>query len=110
MQRDAAESLVRNSAPPLYTNQPRSFEDHDRIDSDNLPTEEQKAALNELLSFGKERILDWLTILRCIEPGFRFCARGGCLSSQHLDALSTLKDCDDSDISAWLSLTFSAGQ
>lgn len=109
MHKDAAESLVRNPATPLYANQSLSFEDLDRFGSDvqphRLPTGEQRAALNELLSFDKDKILAWLTIIRCIEPGFRYCAHGGCLSSQHLDALSTLKDCDDWDISSWLNPT-----
>lgn len=114
MHKDAAESLVRYSATPLYANQSPSFEDLDRIGSDvqphRLPTGEQKAALNELLSFDKDKILAWLTVLRCIEPGFRHCAHGGCLSSQHLDALSRLKDCDDRDISTWLNPTFLTSQ
>ena len=112
MQRHAAESLVRNAATSLYANQPPSFEDPAGTESNvQLPSQTQKEALNQLRYFDKERIFAWLTILRCIEPGFRYCARGGgCLSSQQLDALSTLKDCDDTEISAWLNLKAFASQ
>ena len=108
MQRYTAESLVRNAATSLYANESPSFEGPARTDSDvqlQLPSHKQKDALNQLRLFDKEKIHAWLTILRCIEPGFRYCPReGGCLSSQQLDALSTLKDCDDTEISAWLNL------
>ena len=114
MQNNAADLLVRNSAPPLYPNQPYSSEDPTYTDSDvqpdTLPTPRQEEALNELRFFDKENILAWITIVRCIEPGFRHRTRGACLSSQQLDALSTLKDCDDSDIVAWLRFASSAGQ
>ena len=106
MQNNAAESLVRNAATSLYANQPPSFEDPASTDSNvqlQLPSQTQKEALNQLRFFHKEKIFAWLTLLRCIEPGFRYRARGGgCLSSQQLDALSTLKDCDDNEILAWL--------
>ena len=114
MQKDAAESLVRNAATLFYANQPPSFEDPAHTDSDvqlHLPNQTQKEALNQLRFFDKEKIFAWLTILRCIEPGFRYCARGGgYLSSQQLDALSTLKDCDDTEILAWLNLNSFASQ
>ena len=114
MQRHAAESLVRNPATSLYANQPLSFEGPARTDSDvqlQSPSQTQKEALNQLRFFDKEKICAWLTVLRCIEPGFRYCAHGGgCLSSQQLDALSTLKDCDDTKISAWLNNNSFASQ
>ena len=107
MQRGAAASLVRSSATSsFYAHQPRSLEDPNLNDADvqphEPPTPKQKAALQELHFFDKEKILAWLTVLRSIEPGFRYRASGGCLSRLQIDALSTLKDCDDGDILAWL--------
>ena len=109
----AAESLVRIPATTLYANQPRSIGDPNNIDSDaphKPPTPKQKAALNELLFFDNDKVLTWLTLLRSIEPGYRHRARGGYISSQQLDALSTLEDCDDSDILAWRNLDSPASQ
>lgn len=114
MQNNAAKSLVMNAATSLYANQSPSFEGPACNDSDvqlELPSHKQKEALNQLRFFDLEKIFAWLTILRCIEPGFRYCPReGGCLSSQQLDALSTLKDCDDTEVSAWLNLDAFASQ
>lgn len=114
MQKGAAASLVRSPALlSLYANQPHLLEDPNLIYSDpsdvqphTLPTPKQQAALDELLSFDNEKILAWLTLLRSIEPGFRYQAGRGCLSNQQLEALSTLRDCGDSDILAWLTLSF----
>lgn len=115
MQKGAAASLVRNPATPsFYANQLHSSKDLNLIDSDvqlhTLPTPKQQAALSEILVFDSEKILAWLTILRSIEPDFRYRASQGCLSYQQLDALSTLKDCSDSDILAWLSFSLLASQ
>lgn len=114
MQKGAA-TLVRSPATAsLYANQRQSFEDPNLIYSDlqphTLPTLKQQAALTELLVFDDDKILAWLTILRSIEPGFRYRAGQGCLSNQQLDALSTLKDCSDSNILAWLTLSFLPSQ
>ena len=109
MQKSAAASLVSVQATPsLYTNHIHSIEDPDLINSDvqpqPLPTPEQQAALDELLVFDTEKIFSWLTILRSIEPDFWR------LSKDQLDALSTLKDCSDSDVLAWLTLGYLPGQ
>lgn len=113
MQNDAA-SLVRSPATPLYANQYHPFEDPSLIDSElqlqPFPTPTQQAGLNELLVFDDEKIFAWLAVLRSIEPGFRYQARRGCLSNQQLNALSTLIDCGDSDISTWLALSRFASQ
>ena len=114
MQNNAAASLVRSPATPLYANQYHPFEEPSLIDSElqlqPFPTPKQQAGLNELLVFDDEKILAWLTVLRSIEPSFRYQARRGSLSNQQLDALSTLIDCGDSDISEWLALSRFASQ
>ena len=115
MQKGAPASLVRSPATlPACSNQTRSFADPSFIASDlqphKRPTQKQKVALDELLIFDEQKILAFLTVLRSIEPGFRYRAEGGCLSDKHLYALCTLKDCDDRDILTWLSLNSSAGQ
>ena len=113
MQNDAA-SLVRSPATPLYANQYHSFDQPSLIDSEvqlqPFPTPKQQDGLNELLVFDDEKILAWLTVLRSVEPGFRYRARRGCLSNQQLDALSALIDCGDSDILTWLALNRFASQ
>lgn len=114
MQNGAATSLVRSAATSLYANQYHPFENPSLIDSEvqlqPFPTPEQQAGLNELLVFDDEKIVAWLTVLRSIDPGFRYQARRGCLSNQQLDALSTLIDCGDSDILTWLALSRFASQ
>ena len=102
MQRDAVTSLVRNPATPVFANHFHSIEDHNLIVQPHLSlTPKQQAALSKLLVFDPDLILAWLTILRSIEPGFRYRAGQGCPSNQQLDALSTLTDCGDTEILAW---------
>ncbi len=113
MHKGPAASLVRRPAtPPLFAHQPCSVGDPNLTDSDTPPrtlqTLKQSAALRELRSFDEDKILTWLSVLRSIEPGFRYRA-GGDLSEQQLDALSTLTDCDDIEISAWLNLNYLTG-
>ena len=112
-----AASLVRSSAARVHANQLHSFEDPNLtnlvdtdVHPDTLPTPEQKVALEELLIFEEEKILAWLTILRSLQPGFQYRAGRGCLSSQQLNALSTLKDCNDNDILTWLNLSLVASE
>ena len=109
-----AASLVRCPATPSpHPNQPHSFDDPSLISSDVQPYKvppKYFAALNELVIFDEVKILTWLTVLRSIESGFRYRAGRGCISEQQLEALSVLKDCDDSDISAWLKLILPASQ
>ena len=107
--------LVRCPATPSpHANQPHSFDDPSLISSAvqpyKVPPSKHFAALNELVIFDEVTIITWLTVLRSIESGFRYRAGRGCLPKQQLEALSVLKDCDDSDISAWLKLILPASQ
>ena len=109
MHKGPAASLVRYPATHSpHANQPPSFGHPSLIYSDvqpyEVPPPEHFAALNELVIFDEGKIITWLTVLRSIEAGFRYRAGRGCLSKRQLEALSVLKDCDDSDISAWLKL------
>ena len=114
MQNDAADSLVRSPATPLYANQSHSLEEPSLIASEvqpqPVPTPGQPAALSELLVFDDEKIFAYLTVLRSIEPSFRSRAPRECLSDLQLEALATLIDCGDSDILTWLALSRSASQ
>lgn len=110
MQRGTAAPLVSSLASPsLYANRPLGIEDPNFIRSAvqqyTQPTLEQQEALKEILVFDDETIIAYLTILRSIEPAFRYRAGPGCLPYQRLDALSLLKDCSDSDILTWRSLS-----
>lgn len=107
MQNGAAASLVRHPAPPsFYANRLCLSDSPNLIGSGvqayTLPTPKQEEALSKLLVFDDEKIVTCLTVLRSIEPDFRYRAGQAYLSEQQLDALSTLKDCGDSDILAWL--------
>lgn len=115
MQRGTAAPLVSSLASPsLYANRPLGIEDPNFIRSAvqqyTQPTLEQQEALKEILVFDDETIIAYLTILRSIEPAFRYRAGPGCLPYQRLDALSLLKDCSDSDILTWRSLSSPASQ
>lgn len=78
----------------------------------NSPSAEQRAAIGHLKAFDEGNILAWLTFLRSLQPGTQLRAgptSPGCLTSQHLSALSTLKPCHDEEIKAWLDLALIPG-
>lgn len=81
-------------------------------DEGPLPSSEQATAINDLKAFDELHVLAWLTLLRSIDPSVHLRASHpapGCLTSQHLRALVTLRDCHNDHVSAWLDLALLSG-
>ena len=77
------------------------------------PSLEQATAIGDLKAFDELRILAWLTLLRSIDPSIHLRASHpapGCLTSQQLDALVTLRGCHNDHVSAWLELALLSGK
>ena len=77
------------------------------------PSLEQATAISDLKAFDDLSILAWLTLLRSIDPSIHLRASHpapGCLTSQQLRALVTLRGCHNDHISAWLDPTLLSGK
>ena len=101
-------SMDRSADPPYLS--PCS---NVATDEGPLPSLEQATAICDLKAFDELRILTWLTLLRSIDPSVHLHAghrAPGCLTSQQLGALVTLRGCHDSHVSAWLDLPWLSGK
>lgn len=81
-------------------------------DEGPLPSHEQATAISDLKAFDELSVLTWLTLLRSIDPSIDLRAghpAPGCLTSQELHALVTLRGCHNDHISAWLDLALLSG-
>ena len=81
-------------------------------DESTLPSLEQETAISDLKAFDELSVLTWLTLLRSIDPSIHLRASHpapGCLTSQQLHALVTLKGCHNDHVSAWLDLALLSG-
>ena len=81
-------------------------------DESTLPSLEQQTAISDLKAFDELSILTWLTLLRSIDPSIHLRASHpapGCLTSQQLRALLTLRGCHNDHVSAWLELALLSG-
>lgn len=74
------------------------------------PTISQQAAINELKEYNEEAIFAWLVFARSLEHDFRYRNVPGGLSCQQVNAISTLRDCNDSDIIIWLHCVAHSGK
>lgn len=74
-----------------------------------LPSSSQQAALTTLQDYDNTIILAWLTGLRSFRPGAANWFQPDCLLPQELEAISALKECSDSLVSAWLDSTRCGG-
>lgn len=83
-------------------------DDEERTPS-SIPTPEQEAAITVLKDVEEDKVIAWLTLLRSIEPGFQLRSGPGCLSSEQIDSLNTLKDCHNGNVLAWLRYDLLAG-
>ena len=83
-------------------------EDEERTPS-SIPTPDQEAAIAVLKDVEEDKVVAWLTMLRSIEPGFQRRSGPGCLSSEQIDALNTLKECHNGNVLAWLRYDLLAG-
>lgn len=78
-----------------------------------LPSLEQATAISDIKAFDELSILSWLTLLRSIDPTVHLRASHpapGCLTSQQLRALVTLRGCHNDHVSAWLDLALLCGE
>ena len=57
------------------------------LDVDAFPTPLQQSAIAILQSFEEVTVFAWLSLLRSLEPGYKYCAQPGSLSSQHFESL-----------------------
>lgn len=76
----------------------------------DFPSVSQQAALTALQDYDNGTIFAWLTGFRSFRPGRENWFQPGYLSAQQLEAISALKDCADSLVSAWLDYVRNRGQ
>lgn len=72
------------------------------LDCNVCPSPLQCDAIATLQECNDHEILNWLSLLRSLKPGYEHSPHQGGLSEQQIIALSALKDCHDATIQAWL--------
>ena len=102
------------SNPSRKASRPFSTESQVNVDSEgrlpqSFPSPEQEVALNVLKDFEEDRVLDWLKLLRSIEPGCQFRSSPGSLTVEQFDALNSLKECENGHVLAGLRHTLLGG-
>ena len=107
--------ISASATPPHIYSQLSSESDH--IDKElttatafTPATPVQNAAINDLRDFSEETVIAWLAFVRSLEPNFRYQNAAGGLSHQQVNAVSTLKDCSDSNIIIWLQCAILSGE
>lgn len=73
------------------------------------PSSLQQAALAVLQEFDNQVTLAWLTALRLSRHDENYWFHLGSLSSEQLEAIAMLEDCQDDLVSAWLDFTRGGG-
>ena len=74
------------------------------------PTLQQQSAIKALKGVPERKVLAWLELLRSIEPGYKHRSGPGLVSTQRLDAISTLQHSPNGSIVSWLRYDAIAGQ
>ena len=107
------------STPPEFTNvsraanRPLSNESNANVGEERLlqsfPSPEQEVALNVLKDVEEDTVLDWLKLLRSIEPSCQFRPSHGGLTVEQFNALHLLKECENGYILAGLRQTLLGG-
>ncbi|KAL2042579.1 hypothetical protein N7G274_004338 [Stereocaulon virgatum] len=100
-------SHSRNHHEIVVHNPPRSRLDSTSVhrqDVSTFATFHQQEAIGILRHFDDRSILDWLTLLRSLQPGYQHCAHPGGLPREHFNAVAFLKDCPNGLILAWLDI------
>ena len=102
------------SNPSQTASRPFSTESKVNVDnegrlSQSFPTPEQEVALNVLKDIEEDTVLDWLKLLRSIEPGCQFRSSPGSLTVEQFDALNSLKECENNHVLAGLRHTLLGG-
>lgn len=75
----------------------------------SFPSLEQEAALSVLKDFEEDTVLDWLRLLRSIEPSCQFRPSHGGLTVEQFNALNSLKECENGHVLAGLRHTLLGG-
>ena len=98
------------STPSQSTNpssRPFSTEGNVNVGEERLPqsfpSPEQEVALNVLKDVDEHTVVDWLRLLRSIEPSCQFRTSHGGLTAEQFNALNLLKECENGHILAGLS-------
>ena len=107
------------STPPQFTNlsrmanSPFSNESNVNVGEERLPqsfpSPEQEVALNVLKDVEEDTVLDWLRLLRSIEPSCQFRPSHGGLTVEQFNALHSLKECENGHVLAGLRHTLLGG-
>ena len=74
-----------------------------------FPSTEQIEALAILVDNDISQVLDWVALLRSIEPGFEYCSQPRGLPLIVVNAIIALKDCEDELLTLWLNMARSHG-
>ena len=96
------------STPSQFTNPSRPFSIDGNVNvgeerlSQSFPSPEQEVALNVLKDFKEDTVLNWLRLLRSIEPSCQFRPSHRGLTVEQFSALNSLKECEDGHILAGL--------
>ncbi len=75
----------------------------------SFPSPEQEVALNVLKDIEEDTVLDWLKLLRSIEPGCQFRSSPESLTVEQFNALNSLKECENGHVLAGLRHTLLGG-
>ena len=75
------------------------------LDVDIFPTPLQQSAVVILHGFEDVTVFAWLSLLRSLEPGYKYCAQPGSLASQDFESLLNLKGCCFDLMLPWLRTT-----
>lgn len=90
---------INQPPPPRTTSEEKAFSEQNFPD---IPSVYQQAALAVLQDYDNATIFAWLTGFRSFRPGGENWFQPRRLSRQVVEAISALKDCADSLVSAWL--------
>lgn len=91
----------RTTSRPFSTGSNVNIDGEERLPQ-SFPSPEQEVALHVLKDFDEDTVLDWLKLLRSIEPGCQFRSRPGDLTVEQFDALNALKECENGHVLAGL--------
>ena len=107
------------STPPEFTNLSRAAdrpffnESNVNVGEERLPqsfpSPEQEVALKVLKDVEEDTVLDWLKLLRSIEPSCQFRPSRGGLTVEQFNALHSLKECENGHVLAGLRHTLLGG-
>ena len=107
------------STPSQFTNpsrtasRPFSTESNVNVGEGRLPqsfpSPEQQVALDVLKDCDEDTVLDWLKLLRSIEPGCQFRPSPESLTVEQFNALNSLKECENGHVLAGLRHTLLDG-